>query len=205
MIPWFTERGCSVANVDYRLAPEALAPAAAEDVRNAVVCVKSKAAAWKSDGGRIILAGFSAGAHLALVAALAPEEIIGGPRSKVLGIVSFWGIPDLVNLLPGGDHARDFARRWMPRDAPPELAKALSPVLYDLSASPRPPLCALHSVHDDVVPFAHSERFVSKYRQSGGTAELVRLTHRDHAAPRRDYATILPRVFGFLSSSGFLS
>jgi acetyl esterase/lipase len=48
-IPYFTERRWVVANIGYRLTPEAVAPAAAEDVRNAIASVCARAAYGAGD------------------------------------------------------------------------------------------------------------------------------------------------------------
>ena len=48
-IPFFTVQGYAVANIDYQLAADALAPAAAVDVRNAVEFVRIHAAEWNAD------------------------------------------------------------------------------------------------------------------------------------------------------------
>jgi acetyl esterase/lipase len=198
-VPHFTSRRYVVVNVGYRVASEAPAPAAAEDVRNAIECVRRRAAEWGAAGG-ILLAGFSAGAHLALLSALAPSTVIAGPRSSPRAIVSFWGITDVADLLDG-DHARDFARRWLPaQPGRPELARRLSPINY--GAAEAPALCAVHSVHDDVVPFAHSERLVMKWQAAKRPAKLIRLSHQGHAAPSGDYPAIFREIFRFLEQTG---
>ena len=192
----FTSRGYVVANAGYRVASQATAPAAAEDVRNAIECARTRAAEWGADSRAMLLAGFSAGAHLALLAALAPSTAIGGPQSRVRGIVSFWGITDVADLLCG-EHARDFARRWLPEPrGQMELARRLSPISYDVAEAPT--LCAVHSVHDDVVPFAHSERLVAKFEKAKRRAKLIKLSHQGHAAPSKDYPAIFGEVFRFL-------
>jgi acetyl esterase/lipase len=197
-IPYFTSsQRYVVANIGYRVA---VAPAAAEDVRNAIESVRCRAAEWSADSRRMLLVGFSAGAHLALLSALAPSAVIGGPRSRVSGIVSFWGITDVADLL-GGEHARDFARRWLPpQPMQLEFARRLSPINYDVSDAP--PLCAVHSVHDNVVPFAHSEGLVMKWEKAKRRAKLIKLSHQGHGAPPEDYPAIFGEVFRFLDGTG---
>lgn len=195
-VPHIASRGYVVANIGYRVASEAVAPAAAEDVRNAIECVRSHAAEWEADSSRTLLIGFSAGAHLALLAALAPSNVLAGPQSRARAIISFWGITDVPDLLEGPD-VRDFAQQWIP-DGPNrmELARRLSPLTYDVSGAPD--LCAVHSIHDDVVPFAQSEKLVAKFLQAKRRATLIRLSHEGHAAPEKDYPAIFAEVFRFI-------
>lgn len=199
-VPVFTSRGDVVANAGYRVTSEARAPAAAEDVRNAIEAARYRAPSWDADSRRIVLVGFSAGAHLALLSALAPSSDLEGPQSRPRAIVSFWGVTDFADLI-SGDHASVFAQRWLPESSERSaLARRLSPINYDVSEAPA--LCAVHSVADDVVPFSHSERLVAKYLKAGRPAKLIRLTHRGHAAPKKDYPKIFDEIFRFLGGLG---
>src|SRR2546422_11779261 len=58
--------GYSVVNVEYRLADVSLAPAAIEDCRCALRWVVAHAKEYNIDTDRIVIAGASAGGHLAL-------------------------------------------------------------------------------------------------------------------------------------------
>ena len=67
----FARRGFAVFNVGYRLAPRHPYPAAVEDVCAAYAWVAQHAADYQADPQRLVLAGESAGANLALSLAVA--------------------------------------------------------------------------------------------------------------------------------------
>jgi acetyl esterase len=68
--------GCDVLSVDYRLAPEHVFPAAADDAYDALVW--SASTSGPAQGRPIVVAGDSAGGNLAAVAALRARDF-GGP------------------------------------------------------------------------------------------------------------------------------
>lgn len=69
--------GCDVVSVDYRLAPEHVFPAAADDAYDALVWAAS--ANGLAHGRPIVVAGDSAGGNLAAVSALRARDF-GGPQ-----------------------------------------------------------------------------------------------------------------------------
>lgn len=71
--------GSVVVSVDYRLAPEARWPAAADDVYAATAWAARNAERWGADPGRLVIAGDSAGGNLAAVTAMMARDR-GGPE-----------------------------------------------------------------------------------------------------------------------------
>ncbi len=76
---------CVVLSVDYRLAPEAKFPAAADDAYAALRWAAANGSTLDADAGRLAVGGDSAGGNLAAVAALMARDS-GGPalRSQLL-------------------------------------------------------------------------------------------------------------------------
>ena len=73
--------GAVVVSVDYRLAPEAPYPAAADDCYAGLVWAVAHAAELGADAGRVAIAGDSAGGNLAAVTALRARDM-GGPALR---------------------------------------------------------------------------------------------------------------------------
>jgi acetyl esterase/lipase len=73
-IPAYLEMGMNVVNVEYRLARIAQAPAAVEDCRCALRWVIQHAREYGIDVARIVVAGGSAGGHLALTTGMLPAS-----------------------------------------------------------------------------------------------------------------------------------
>jgi acetyl esterase len=78
--------GAAVISVDYRMGPEHKFPAAAIDSFDALRWVAGHAADLRIDGGRIGVAGDSAGANLAAVVAIMARDA-GGPPLRLQSLV----------------------------------------------------------------------------------------------------------------------
>ncbi len=156
----FLEMGWNVVNVEYRLGDVALAPASVEDAICALRWVHRNASAYRIDPNRVVLMGQSAGAHLALTAAMLPAEAklaSSCPEPKdamVAAIINWYGIADVNDLLHGAN-TRFFATAWL-GEAPDreDIAKRISPLHYVRAGIP--PVISIHGDEDDEVPYAHS-------------------------------------------------
>ena len=179
----YLEMGMNVVNVDYRLAKIAHAPAAVEDARCALRWVISNAKQYGIDPARLVLAGGSAGAHLALLAAMLPpaagfDRLCPGPDNlKVAAVVSWYGVTDLVEMMDVP--SLPAATTWLGNNPDREqLAKRISPLTYVRAGLP--PMFLLHSVTDPVVPYSQSVRLHEALDKVGVANELLTIPGGGH-------------------------
>ncbi len=106
-------QGHVVMDVSYRLCPETDLLGMVGDVKRAIAWMRTHAADYGARPDRIVLAGASAGGHLALlaaytagVAALAPGEL-AAPDAPVRGVIAWYAPADLTRY--SGDR---FPRDW---------------------------------------------------------------------------------------------
>jgi acetyl esterase len=92
-----SESGAFVVSLDYRLAPEHKFPAAVDDTLCAYEWLHQNASDLAIDPNRVFVAGDSAGANLATVAALAATD---SSRPGLLGQVLFYPVTDLATEHP---------------------------------------------------------------------------------------------------------
>jgi acetyl esterase/lipase len=192
----FVQHGFVVANVEYRLAKSAAAPAAVQDVRNAAKWFVDHAAEYKVDPGHIIVMGQSAGGHLALLTAMLPESAELGPAVKLSAVVDFSGITDVADQLEGPNQ-RPYAVAWIPQQ--PDrmaLARQLSPITYVRKGLP--PVLAIHGDADEIVPYEQSVRLTKGLKSAGGDAELITVPGGKHAFTPEQMQKIWPQIFTWL-------
>lgn len=101
------ESGVAVLSVDYRLAPEYRFPAGFDDMLSTILYAASDGAAWGVDPTRLAAGGDSAGANLALGAALALRDAKASPLSfllQIYGVYSTNGESDAWRRLGTGTY-----------------------------------------------------------------------------------------------------
>ena len=180
----YLEMGLNVVNVEYRLAPVALAPAAVEDSRCALRWVIRNAKEYGVDVARIVVAGDSAGGHLALTTGMLPasagldRQCPGPDNLKVAAIVNWYGISD-VNELLDGPNMKEYAVRWL-GSAPDreQIAKRISPLTYIRPTVP--PVLTIHGDADPTVPYSQSVRLHKALTEVGVANELVTIPGGKH-------------------------
>jgi acetyl esterase/lipase len=196
----FIRRGMVVANIEYRLAKAAPAPAAVNDVLKAVQWFQDHAAMYRVDRKRILVSGDSAGGHLALMTAMTPSSAGLGPSIKIAAVVDFYGIADVADQITG-DHQRPYAVAWVaqqPSDQPDrmDLARRLSPITYVRKGLP--PILVLHGDTDAAVPYQQSVALVKALKNVGDDAELITVPGGNHGFTPAEMDQLWPRIFQWL-------
>lgn len=114
VLAYFTRHGMLGINVNYRLAPQHVYPAAAEDLRSVVRWLHENAQEYGGDPGRIFLVGHSAGAvHVATYAFTESLQYADG-NDGVRGVVLLSGIysdADADEHVYFGDDSAEIAAR----------------------------------------------------------------------------------------------
>jgi len=192
----FIQHDFVVANVEYRLAKSALAPAAVEDVLDAAKWFADHAAEYKVDPGRIIVMGASAGGHLALLTAMLPASAGFGPTVKIAAVIDFYGMADVPDQLEGPDR-QPYAAAWIP-PGPDRmaLARRLSPLSYVRKGLP--PVLAIHGEADEYVPYAKSVELIKALKSAGNDAELITVSGGKHGFPAAQMSELWPQIFKWL-------
>jgi acetyl esterase/lipase len=155
----FVDAGFAVVSVQYRLAGQARAPAAVEDVRCVMGWIARAAEREGLDSKRIVLMGTSAGAHLALMAAsidknegLDPAEC--GPAPQAAAVIDFYGPTDLRPQSFGAWNSPSIGN-WVGQGAAgAAMAARMSPITRMKPG--QPPVFIVHGDADPVVPLAAS-------------------------------------------------
>jgi len=192
----FIRHGFVVANVEYRLAKTAPAPAAISDVLQAAKWFHDHAAQFNVDPGRILVTGSSAGGHLALMVAMTPASADLGPSVKIAGVIDFFGIADVADQLEGAN-AREYAAQWIPEQPNRmELARQMSPMTYVRKGLP--PILSLHGDADPTVPYAQSVNLIKALKGAGGDAELITVPAGRHGFTPQEMDQLWPEIFKWL-------
>ena len=171
--------GWAALPIDYRLAPANRFPAAVDDVDAAVTFVRDNALRLRIDPRRIVLAGASAGGHLASYA-VARHSNLG-----VGGVLVFSGPQDLIGLaswlqglhvIPPELQALLGIRRWN-RDALRKLRDA-SPLTHVHSGMP--PFLFVHGAADTLVPPEQSTAMCDALRSAGNACSAILVPGAGH-------------------------
>jgi acetyl esterase/lipase len=206
LVPYLAA-GWAVVNPDYRLAPGDLAPAAIEDAVCALRWLAAHAGEYGFDLRRVVVAGYSAGAHLALMLGLLPDSASFGvncpgmPTPHAAAVVNVAGITDVRELLLGRTR-RDWAVTWVgDRPDPEHLVASVSPLTWVRAGVP--PIITVHGEADSVVPYGQAVRLHRALDRVGVANQLVTLRRNGHWALRgQEGRRAMAAVMAFLGRQG---
>ena len=170
----FVPSGYVVFSVNYRLSSRGhVWPAQIEDVQSALRYVRTHAAQFRIDPGRIAALGFSAGGHLATMVALRPDP--RGTDGRVDVAVNLDGEHDLT--MPPDQVMSDFENivSGVLGHAAPWSHAELTDLSTVTFARAGASVLTIHGVNDDNVYFPQAERITAALTAAGADTRLVRV------------------------------
>jgi acetyl esterase/lipase len=170
-------RGILAVSAGYRLLGQGTASIAdcVTDVRRAVEHFRRLAASRGLGKPRLASGGSSAGAHLALVAAMTAAGTATAPDPGVAAVVA---------LNPAGLDLLAFPpelRRPIEQRAGIAAGRAIEYSLIEFVRPGNPPMLIHHGTADEVEPIDHVRRFRDAMVQAGNECTLVEYEHARHA------------------------
>jgi len=165
---WQVERGYALASIEYRLTGQGIFPAHIIDCKDALIYLKKNAEKYGYDADRIVVAGDSAGGHLAALMGTSCGHADWEPEGEdcsVQAVVDYYGPTSVGKEWPGlleadkgladPDSVQSqmlgayiFSKQGRAR------AAAASPLTY--IDGTEPPFLILHGDADEIVPYKQS-------------------------------------------------
>ncbi len=210
-IAYLAEHGYAIASIDYRFSRDSVFPAQVRDCNAAIRYLWKNAGRWGLDTARFIIAGASAGGHLASLIGMSlnnhrqdfdPYPLADHPVS-IKAVINFYGPADFyafhgdgpgykvdsatssVSLLLGGTSL-----------SRPDRARYASPTTYVDRGDP--PVLILHGDKDPIIPLYLDELFFHVLQQAGVKSELMILPGAGHGGPAFSGDSSRQKVLSFL-------
>lgn len=186
MSQYLAARGYVVVAIDYRHAPQYHFPAQLEDVQRALAFISDRADDYEIDRDRVALLGWSAGAHLAMLAGFQP----GLSQLPVRSIVDYYGPIDLAAgyaepPVPDPINSRQVLLSFIggPPSDRAETYAAASPITYvkTAKANQLPSVLLIYGGRDHLVEARFGKRMYDALIQSGNKAVWIKIPWAEHA------------------------
>jgi acetyl esterase/lipase len=182
---WFTSRGFRVFILSYRLSSNGyLLPVPLLDARRAVQTVRARASDYHINPNRIVMIGFSAGGHLAALAATQPVD--GNPdaidpieRESSRPDFLVLGYPWIGAISNDTTHL-SYCKLFNVMDQCEALRASYSPDLFVTAKTP--PTFWYHTADDQTVPVEQGLRFYEALIKAGVPAEAHIFAHGPHGS-----------------------
>tara|TARA_R110002096_G_scaffold147671_33_gene307967 strand:- start:3920 stop:4789 length:870 start_codon:yes stop_codon:yes gene_type:complete len=193
---WVANHGYAVASVEYRLSSEALFPAQIHDCKGALRWLRANAGDYGYDASRVVVAGTSAGGHLAALMGTSGgvtdlEGTTAGhadQSSRVQGVIDYYGPSDFVKRSENQPAKTDEPEGGVykllggPVKENLEAARIASPATY--ISDDDPPLLIFHGDKDRTVFLDQSEWFAKLYGEAGLDVHLEVVNGSGHGWKR---------------------
>ncbi len=193
----FASKGMFSVSFQYRLSSiGGFSPVdALKDVKSAVRWTRKNAEEFNIDPQKIAAGAISAGAHLSTCAA----SIDGfDDESDDLSISPVPDVLVLQSAVLNTAIISDFSFVLQGREKP----ESLSPVHHIKPGLP--PMCLIHGMSDDLVPFDSAEEYALKTAEAGNRCDLHPFENTDHFFGNVDGSEVFKIIEEFFKSTGLI-
>jgi acetyl esterase/lipase len=203
----YLKKGMNVVNMNYRL--KRGIPIATEDLTYALNYLKATNATYQLNLNRVLLTGFSAGAHIASMVAVTANDAAYphklDPGIKIAAVINFSGPVDgldvvekvfMSNEVPIMKEIGNSLFVESTEYAPKEFIKKYEPITYFDKNDP--PFFVWHGEKDDQVPASTFEKFVDLLNQDKRKNEVMYLPEGLHSPSTSQLKDAYEKIFVFL-------
>ncbi|MDQ6477449.1 alpha/beta hydrolase [Dyadobacter sp. LHD-138] len=203
--------GYAIASVDYRFTRDTIFPAQIRDCNAAIALLWKNASQYHLDTSRFILAGASAGGHLAALIGMSnnnnrqefyPFSIKNNPV-RFQAVINYYGVTDLYVLHGNGlsfdvDADDSIISKLLGASSlkRPDLAKWASATTYIDKNDP--PTLTIHGAKDQTSPLWLGQLFTNLLQVTGVKNDILILPEAAHAGSVFSQANVLEKVLSFL-------
>lgn len=174
---WFAAQGLVAINVEYRLADIAPYPGGAEDVRDALTLVASRAENWGIDRGKVFLVGHSSGGAHAATCLFDPALCAEQPVPSVAGLVLI-SARLVADVRPGNPNANP-VRTYFGNDE--QLYEARS-ALTHIARSNVPLMIAVAEFENPYLDEYGAQCFLDALRLRGVPPRFIQMRGHNHTS-----------------------
>lgn len=196
-------RGWVCLSIEYRTSPRHRWPRQITDVKTAIAWARANADRFGGDPSFVVVAGCSAGGHLATLAGLTANdpqwqgELSADADTSVDAVVSMYGVYDWHDRsTPERDRFMEFLEQVVVQRSQarhPEIFRAASPT--ERVHSFAPPFLAVHGSNDGLIPVEGARAFVDRLRSvSEATVGYIELPGVGHGFDLVDGTRTAPVV-----------